>query len=198
MYALLVCRWHLLELGFFYFARGTVPCNVCKLFLVERLCFYNSQVAGRDEPACCVTHGLMVVILAREYCSLIPMPPVPCSAPPFIPYKPVPRLVPLPDRHTLTVKHPDQLGARAFGDLREDNLQLIIQVRLDLAGAVTDQGIACQGIHPCNWTVPAACLGCSLYQLQGLQRPGRRRADGEGCAFEITNLLQRLWILFGS
>lgn len=40
----------------------------------------------------------------------------------------MPYLVPLPPRHTLAVKRPDVMDAWAFGDLREDNLQLIIQV----------------------------------------------------------------------
>eukprot|EP00198_Chlamydomonas_reinhardtii_P003541 XP_001692877.1 flagellar associated protein [Chlamydomonas reinhardtii] len=59
--------------------------------------------------------------------NLIAKPPG--SAPPFIPYKPVPRLVPLPPEHTLTVKRPDIHAAEAFGDLREDNLQLVIQAK---------------------------------------------------------------------
>lgn len=40
----------------------------------------------------------------------------------------VPYLVPLPAKHTLPVKCPFRLSASAFGDLRDDNLQLIIQV----------------------------------------------------------------------
>lgn len=50
----------------------------------------------------------------------------PGSAPPYVPAKPVPRLVPLPPCHTLSVKRRDRLDARAFGALREDNLQLVI------------------------------------------------------------------------
>lgn len=50
----------------------------------------------------------------------------PGTAPPFEPYKPVPRLVPLPSRHTLNVKRPEVLKPAAFGDLREDNMQLIL------------------------------------------------------------------------
>ena len=53
----------------------------------------------------------------------------PGTAPPFIPYKPVPYLVPLPLKHTLTVKHPRSMSKSAFGDLREDNLQLVVKVR---------------------------------------------------------------------
>ncbi|GMH33927.1 hypothetical protein BSKO_01761 [Bryopsis sp. KO-2023] len=59
-----------------------------------------------------------------EVLNLIAKPPG--SAPPFIPYKPVPRLVPLPDKHTLSVKYPESLDTSTFGDLREDNLQLVI------------------------------------------------------------------------
>jgi hypothetical protein len=42
-----------------------------------------------------------------------------------VPQKVVPRLVPLPPRHTLPVKRCDRLDAPAFGALREDNLQLV-------------------------------------------------------------------------
>lgn len=45
-----------------------------------------------------------------------------------LPLLQVPYLVPLPSKHTLSVKRPDLLAASAFGDLREDNLQLVIQV----------------------------------------------------------------------
>ena len=47
----------------------------------------------------------------------------PGSAPPFAPAKPRPRLVPLPERHTLAVRRPHDLSAPAFGDLRPDHLQ---------------------------------------------------------------------------
>ena len=50
----------------------------------------------------------------------------PGSTPPFIPYKPVPPLVPLPQRHTLPVARPHVLNDRsAFGDITEDPLQVI-------------------------------------------------------------------------
>ena len=52
----------------------------------------------------------------------------PGTAPPFIPYKPVPYLVPLPQMHTLTVKDPRSMRELAFGDLREDNPPLAIKV----------------------------------------------------------------------
>eukprot|EP00873_Tetraselmis_striata_P034657 jgi/Tetstr1/454921/TSEL_041784.t1 len=51
----------------------------------------------------------------------------PGSAPPFIPYKPVPRLAPLPKKHTLRVKAPLLLTTKAFGNLRPDNLQFIVK-----------------------------------------------------------------------
>eukprot|EP00191_Tetraselmis_sp_GSL018_P024515 CAMPEP_0177627972 /NCGR_PEP_ID=MMETSP0419_2-20121207/31498_1 /TAXON_ID=582737 /ORGANISM="Tetraselmis sp., Strain GSL018" /LENGTH=1910 /DNA_ID=CAMNT_0019129181 /DNA_START=17 /DNA_END=5750 /DNA_ORIENTATION=+ len=50
----------------------------------------------------------------------------PGSSPPFIPYKPVPRLAPLPDKHSLNVTSPDLKSAKAFGNLRLDNIQLIV------------------------------------------------------------------------
>ncbi|GIL66635.1 hypothetical protein Vafri_20126 [Volvox africanus] len=74
-----------------------------------------------------VPQALQQTMPLANVLNLIAKPPG--SAPPFIPYKPVPRLVPLPSMHTLTVKRPDQLVAEAFGDLREDNLQLVIQAK---------------------------------------------------------------------
>lgn len=53
-----------------------------------------------------------------------------CSAPPFVPYKPVPRLVPLPDRHTLVVARPESKEAASWGHLRNDNLQLILTAQV--------------------------------------------------------------------
>lgn len=38
----------------------------------------------------------------------------------------MPRLVPLPQRHTLPVKYPESLDVSTFGDLREDNLQFLL------------------------------------------------------------------------
>ena len=73
-----------------------------------------------------VPQALQQSMPLAEVLNLISKPPG--SAPPFIPYKPVPYLVPLPSRHTLAVKAPNVLSATAFGDLREDNLQLVIQV----------------------------------------------------------------------
>ena len=59
--------------------------------------------------------------------NLISKPPG--SGSPFIPYKPVPYLVPLPSRHTLVVSNPTNArDESAFGDLRQDNLQLVILV----------------------------------------------------------------------
>ena len=74
-----------------------------------------------------VPQALQQSMPLAEVLNLISKPPG--SAPPFIPYKPVPYLVPLPAKHTLTVKRPNVLTSSAFGDLREDNLQLVIQVR---------------------------------------------------------------------
>ncbi|KXZ56071.1 hypothetical protein GPECTOR_2g953 [Gonium pectorale] len=74
-----------------------------------------------------VPQALQQTMPLANVLNLIAKPPG--SAPPFIPYKPVPRLVPLPTLHTLTVKRPDQLIEEAFGDLREDNLQLVIQAK---------------------------------------------------------------------
>ncbi len=44
------------------------------------------------------------------------------------PVTPVPYLVPLPYRHTLAVRRPSSLEEGAFGELREDNLRLILEV----------------------------------------------------------------------
>jgi len=53
----------------------------------------------------------------------------PGSAPPFIPFKPVPRLVPLPSRHTLPVQQPNRFKLSNFGHLREENLQMVLLAR---------------------------------------------------------------------
>lgn len=53
----------------------------------------------------------------------------PGSAPPFIPFKPVPRLVPLPSKHTLPVQQPNRFKLSNFGELREDNLQMVLLAR---------------------------------------------------------------------
>ena len=50
----------------------------------------------------------------------------PGSAPPFIPFKPVPRLVPLPSKHTLPVQQPNRFKLANFGQLREENLQIVL------------------------------------------------------------------------
>ncbi len=74
-----------------------------------------------------VPQALQQTMPLANVLNLIAKPPG--SAPPFLPYKPVPRLVPLPQHHTLTVKRPDLGSAEAFGDLREDNLQLVIMAK---------------------------------------------------------------------
>jgi len=74
-----------------------------------------------------VPQALQQAMPLADVLNLIAKPPG--SAPPFIPYKPVPYLVPLPGKHTLPVKAPFKYSASAFGDLREDNLQLIIQAK---------------------------------------------------------------------
>ena len=53
----------------------------------------------------------------------------PGSAPPFEPYQPAPRLVPLPGKHTLRVRKPHRLDAAAFGDLLPSNLQVRIPAK---------------------------------------------------------------------
>ena len=82
-----------------------------------------------DPPPCpsSVPQALQQRMPLADVLGFISKPPG--TAPPFIPYKPVPYLVPLPSKHTLAVKRPNVLSSAAFGDLREDNLQLVIQVR---------------------------------------------------------------------
>lgn len=74
-----------------------------------------------------VPQALQQTMPLANVLNLIAKPPG--SSPPFIPYKPVPRLVPLPEKHTLTVKRPDLRSGDAYGDLREDNLQLVVQAK---------------------------------------------------------------------
>eukprot|EP00892_Ulva_mutabilis_P009697 jgi/Ulvmu1/709/UM010_0081.1 len=64
----------------------------------------------------------------------------PGSAPPFIPYKPAPPLVPLPRRHTLAVRRPHVLNDRAaFGDLAEQPLQFVVEASTLVKTVVTTQ-----------------------------------------------------------
>lgn len=60
--------------------------------------------------------------------SLIAKPPG--TAPPHKPYKPVPRLVPLPGSHTLTVMQPESRSAESYGQLRPDNMQLLLKAEV--------------------------------------------------------------------
>jgi hypothetical protein len=57
----------------------------------------------------------------------------PGSAPPFVPWKPVPRLVPLPGSHTLAVAWPELRDAASYGNLCADNLQLSITAQVGKA-----------------------------------------------------------------
>jgi len=81
-----------------------------------------------DPPPCPTTvpQALQQNMPLADVLDFISKPPG--TAPPFIPYKPVPYLVPLPEKHTLVVKDPRSMKELAFGDLREDNLQLVIKV----------------------------------------------------------------------
>ncbi len=115
-----------------------------------------------------------------EVLNLISKPPG--SAPPFIPYKPVPYLVPLPAKHTLLVKRPKALrDEAAFGDLREDNLQLVIKVRTVLCTAcvvcVVHRNVYCMvvlyGYVPrYDLTCGMTCGMTSLVSKDGSVNPG--------------------------
>ena len=74
-----------------------------------------------------VPQALQQTMPLADVLNLIAKPPG--SAPPFIPYKPVPHLVPLPSKHMLKVKRPDDFSSGSFGDLREDNLQLVLHAK---------------------------------------------------------------------
>lgn len=47
--------------------------------------------------------------------------------------QPVPRLVPLPGSHTLTVLRPELRTAESYGQLRPDNLQLVLKAEVCVA-----------------------------------------------------------------
>jgi hypothetical protein len=86
----------------------------------------------------------------------------PGSAPPFIPYKPAPPMVPLPEKHTLRVKFPDVLRVRsAFGDVVEDNLQV---APLEYTHYVCDECPLLRCAPPCRVLYPvfsALAVFCS-------------------------------------
>ena len=45
----------------------------------------------------------------------------------FVPHRPVPRLVPLPTKHSLPVKSPESFDADTFSDLREHNVRICLE-----------------------------------------------------------------------
>ena len=108
-----------------------------------------------------VPQALQQTMPLADVLNLIAKPPG--SAPPFIPYKPVPKLVPLPIKHTLTVKRPDHLTAAAFGDLREDNLQLLIQVRAGRRACTPAWQWRVGGAWPCGVCGAWACGVCGAW-----------------------------------
>lgn len=62
----------------------------------------------------------------------------PGTAPPFKPYKPVPRLVPLPGSHTLKVARPELHVVESYGVLRPDNMQLVLKAEVSWQCLVGD------------------------------------------------------------
>jgi len=112
-------------------------------------------------------------------------------------------LVPLPSKHTLPVKAPFKLSASAFGDLREDNLQLIIQVSWPQVNAlqfmvqfivtvIYNNGTTCCGQWSCD-----TCMG--LYKPPVQHFSSWQIAMGSVTmtsvqAFE-TNIIQLCWSL---
>jgi len=72
----------------------------------------------------------------------------PGTAPPYRPYKPVPRLVPLPGSHTLTVLRPELRTAESYGQLRPDNLQLVLKA--EVSRIMADMPVDClDATFPC-------------------------------------------------
>jgi hypothetical protein len=99
--------------------------------------------------------------------SLIAKPPG--TAQPHKPYKPVPRLVPLPGSHTLTVARPELRTAESYGQLRAENMQLLLKAEVWLlhpfelnqtAGLLHGQlAGSCFGRAPCQ----IVCCKCSCW-----------------------------------
>eukprot|EP00891_Asterochloris_glomerata_P005689 jgi/Astpho2/5689/fgenesh1_pg.00079_%23_100_t len=103
---------------------------------MKAFCYYDAgvlvdevevQAAEPPERPTSVPQALQQNMPLASVLDSVARPPG--SAPPFQPFRPVPRLVPVPGRHTLPVKHPSKLVASEFGNLREDNLQLILVAR---------------------------------------------------------------------
>eukprot|EP00803_Ostreobium_quekettii_P006066 evm.model.scf_440.5 EVM.evm.TU.scf_440.5 scf_440:34312-38159(-) len=99
----------------------------------------------------------------------------PGSAPPFIPFKPVPRLVPLPPEHTLPVKYPESLDASTFGDLREDNLHLTLVVK-NIIRTQTTTSVEMIEVKPQEekepWTLPG-----SIFKLRARESDAKDFVD---------------------
>lgn len=92
--------------------------------------------------------------------SLIAKPPG--TAPPYRPPKPVPRLVPLPGSHTLTVSHPELRTAESYGQLRADNLQLVLKAEVRSVAVRAGQPMMhLKGVGRCFLGVEAL-KGCRL------------------------------------
>lgn len=91
----------------------------------------------------------------------------PGSAPPFVPWKPVPRLVPLPGSHTLTVARPELRDAASYGNLRSDNLQLSITAQVRGCTCVRMLGYLCTGSNMQYWPRCLRPLVAAVYYAVG-------------------------------
>lgn len=101
-----------------------------------------------------------------------------------------------PHRHTLTVKRPFTLAPAAFGDLREDNLQLVLNVSVGL-GMNYSWNVAVRralGLRISRGRICAALwTGGAIWEARGMgwgciegNRLGERQRSGEPCPSSST------------
>ncbi|WIA12059.1 hypothetical protein OEZ85_012136 [Tetradesmus obliquus] len=112
----------------------------------------------------------------------------PGSAPPFMPWKPVPRLVPLPGSHTLAVARPELRDAASYGNLRADNLQLSITAQAIMRSqtTTTEESIvvaAAEEREP--WTLPG-----SIFKPRVKEADARAFYDGGAT---LDKMFERDW-----
>ena len=156
-YAMLCCaalaRLGLLQCGAFnvadsYYVAVYATANCSLVNTVQKLDMLSPSMHTCESfdcsvivSRCAMLHmDVHVAVLLLQVLNSISKPPG--SAPPFIPFKPVPRLVPLPSKHTLPVQQPNRFKLSNFGHLREENLQMVL-----LARRITQQLVDIRQAH---------------------------------------------------
>jgi hypothetical protein len=184
----------------------TVPLALQQSMPLAQVC--RVQPAGQASPltspaspelvrTAYLTAPLLLHPHHRQVMDMIAKPPG--SAPPFRPYKPVPRLVPLPGSHTLTVARPELRTAESYGVLRADNLQLVLKAEVCCVcvwggGHGVCQCCLCMCISmsrlPCTQNRPS-CAARPQQQRRTSTCPWPRRASPGCCPAASSSRVSR-------